>query len=99
MNSACNTFELLYFRKADWLGLCGCIKYVNWKELQYDCIPSKYTTVIIETIGNLCSIHVPAKRSKKNLVSKSHRARKILMRKRSKLFKIYPLSPSIHGVP
>ena len=85
MNSACNTFELLDFRKADWLGLCACLKSVNWKELLYDYIPSKYTTVIIETLGNLCSIHVPAKRTKKNSVSKFHRARKILMRKRSKL--------------
>ena len=85
MNSACNTFELLDFRKADWLGWCACLKSVNWKELLYDYIPSKYTTVIIETLGNLCSIHVPAKRTKKNSVSKFHRARKILMRKRSKL--------------
>ena len=87
MNSACNcnTFELLDFRKADWLGLCVCLKYVNWKELLYDYNPSKYTTVIIETQGNLCSIHVPAKHSKKDSVSKFHRARKMLMRKRSKL--------------
>ena len=85
MNSACYTFELLDLRKADWLGLCAYIKSVNWKELLYDCIPSKYTTVIIETLGNLCSIHVPAKRTKKNSVSKFHRARKILMRERSKL--------------
>ena len=97
MNSACNTFELLDFRKADWLGLCACIKSVNWKELLYDCIPSKYTTVIIETLGNLCSIYVFAKHSKNNFVSKFHRARKILMRKRSKLEKIYPLSPSIQS--
>ena len=85
MNSACNAFELLDFRKADWLGLCVCLKSVNWKELLHDSIPSKYTTVIIETLGNLCSIHVPAKRTKKNSVSKFHRERKILMRKRSKL--------------
>ena len=71
INSACNTFELLDFRKADWLGLCVYIKSVNWKELLYDCIPSKYATVIIETLGNLFSIHVPAKRSKKLCISVS----------------------------
>ena len=70
---------------------------MNWKELLYDCIPSKYTTVIIETLGNLCSIHVPTKHSKKNSVSKFHRARKILMRKRSKLKQLYPLSPSFQS--
>ena len=62
MNSACNTFELLDFRKADWLGLCACIKSVNWKELLYDCLPLKYTTVIIETLGNLCSIQYTCSR-------------------------------------
>ena len=97
MNYACNTLDLLDFKKADWLGLCACLKSVNWKELLYDYIPSKYTTVIIETLRNLCSIHVPAKRSKKNTVSKFHGARKVLMRKRSKLKKIYPLSPSIQS--
>ena len=54
-------------------------------------------SVIIETLGNLCSIHVPAKCSKKSSVSKFHRARKILMRKRSKLQNIYPISPSIRS--
>ena len=49
MNSACNIFELLGFRKTDWSGLCACLKSVNLKELLYDYIPSKYTTVIIET--------------------------------------------------
>ena len=67
MNSTCNTFELLDFRKTDWSGLCASIKSVNWKELLHDCIPSKYISVIIETLGNLCSVHVPAKRSKKTL--------------------------------
>ena len=85
MNSACNTFELLDFRKTEWSGLCASIKSVNWKVLLHDCIPSKYNSVIIETLGNLCYIQVPAKHSKKNSVSKFHRARKILMRKRSKL--------------
>ena len=56
MNSACNTFELLDFRKADWLGLCACLKSVNWKELLYDYIPSKYTTVIIEKLKKVYTL-------------------------------------------
>ena len=48
----CNTFELLDFRNTDWSGLCASIKSVNWKELLHDCIPSKYISVIIETLGN-----------------------------------------------
>ena len=83
-----NFTMLLDFRKTDWLDLCDSIKSVNWKVLLHDCIPSKYLSVIIETLENVCSIHVPAKHSKKNYVSKFHIARKIFMRKRSKLNKI-----------
>ena len=81
MNSTCNTFEPLDFKKTNWSGLCASIKSVNWKSLLHECVPSKYLSVIIETLGNLCSIHVPTKRSKNNSVSKFHRARKILMMK------------------
>ena len=42
MNSTCNNFELLEFRKNDW-----SIKSVNWKELLHDCIPSKCISVIL----------------------------------------------------
>ena len=74
MNYTCKTLELLGFMKTAWAGVCASIKSVNWKELLHDCIPSKYISVIIETLGNLCSIHVLAKRSKKYSVSKFHRA-------------------------
>ena len=78
MNTTCYTFEPLDFKKTDWSGMCALIKSVNWKALLHECIPSKYLSVIIETIGNFCSIPVPAKRSKNNYVSKFHRERKIL---------------------
>ena len=50
MNFTCNTFELLEFRKTDWSGMCASIKSANWKVLLNDCIPSKYISVIIETM-------------------------------------------------
>ena len=81
MNSTCNTFEPHDFKKTDWSGLCASIKSGNWKVLLYECIPSKYISVIIETLGNLCFTHVPADYSKNNSISKFHRAKKILMRK------------------
>ena len=43
--------------------------------------------VIVKDIGIKCSIHVPLKRPKKPHISKFHRERKILMRRRSKLCK------------
>ena len=71
MNSTCNTFESLDFNQTDWSCLCTSIKSVIWKALLHECVPSKYLSIIIQTLVNLCSIHVPAKRSKKNSVSQS----------------------------
>ena len=50
---------------------------MNWKALLHDCIPSKYISVIIETLCNLCSIHVPSKHYKKTSVSKFHREKNV----------------------
>ena len=41
MNRICNAFEPLYFKKADWSGLCSSIKLVNWQEKLHDCITSE----------------------------------------------------------
>ena len=96
MNYTCNTFELLDFRKTDWSGLCTSIKSVNWS---YYCM-----IVFLQNISQLLvrlyvisalymySLSVP-----KITVSQFHGARIILMRKRSKLLKIYPLTPSIQS--
>ena len=43
------------------------------------------------------TLEITSRWQKTNSVSKFHRARTILMRKRSKLLKIYPLSPSIQS--
>ena len=51
----------------------------------HDCIASDCLSVIIETLSDLCSIHVPPKCYKNKYVSRFHRERKILMRKRTKL--------------
>ena len=85
MNRSCNAFESLDFKKADWSGLCSSIKLVNWQVKLHDCIASDCLSVIIETLSDLCSIHVPPKCYKNKYVSRFHRERKILMRKRTKL--------------
>ena len=97
MNSTCNTFELLDFRKTDWSGLCASIKSVNWKELLHHCIPSKYISVIIETLGNLCSVHVPAKHSKKTLCIKVSQSNENFDEEEIKTLKNIP-SISFHSV-
>ena len=59
MNRSCNAFESLDFKKADWSGLCSSIKLVNWQVKLHDCIASDCLSVIIETLSDICSIHVP----------------------------------------
>ena len=36
MNSICNAFEPLHFKKANWSGLCSCIKLVIWQVRLHD---------------------------------------------------------------
>ena len=61
MNRICNAFGPLYFKKADWSGLCSSIKLDNWQVRLHDCIASECLSVIIETLSDLCSIHDPPK--------------------------------------
>ena len=73
MNRNCNAFEPLYFKKSDWSDLCSSIKLVNWQVRLHDCIASDCLSVIIETLSDLCSIHVPPKCYKNQYVSRFHR--------------------------
>ena len=93
MNRSYNAFEPLYFKKADWSGLCSSIKLVNWQVRLYDCIASDCLSAIIETLSDLCSIHVPPKCYKNKYVSRFHRGRKILMRKITKKITSISLCP------
>ena len=68
---------------------------MNWKALLHECVPSKHISVIIETLGNVCSIHVPAKRSKKNSVFKVSQSEENFDEKEIKTLKIYTLFPFI----
>ena len=60
-------------------------------------IPSKYISVIIETLGNLCTVHVPAKRSKKKLCIKVSQSKENFDEEEIKTFKNIP-SISFHSV-
>ena len=62
-----------------------------------DCIASECLPVITETLSDLCSINVPLKCHKSKYVSKFHRERKILMRKRTKLKKTSPQTLSVQS--
>ena len=53
--------------------------------------------LLLLRLSDLCSIHVPPKCYKNKHVSRFHRERKILMRKRTKLLKRSPLSLSVQS--
>ena len=77
MNRSCNAFEPLDFKKADWSGLCSSIKLVNWQVRLHNCIASDCLSVIIETLSDLCSTHVPPKCYKNKCIKVSQRGKNI----------------------
>ena len=87
LNPHQSTFEKLDFNKSDWPNLCLSLKSIDCSVLDSDKPTDVCIDELIDEIGNKCSIHVPLKRPKKPHISKYHRERKILMRRRSKLYK------------
>ena len=87
LNPPQSAFEKLHFNIYDWLNLCSSMKPINCSVFDSDKPIDVCIDELIKDIGNKCSIHVPLKRSKKPHISKFHRERKILMRRRSKLCK------------
>ena len=87
LNPHQSTFEKLDFNKSDWPNLCLSLKSIDCSVLDSDKPTDVCIDELIDEIGNKCSIHVPLKRPKKPHISKYHRERKILTRRRSKLYK------------
>ena len=75
------------FEKSDWPNLCLSLKSIYCSVFDSDKPIDVCIDELIEDIGNKCSIHVLLNRPKKAHISKFHRERKILMRRRSKLCK------------
>ena len=87
LNPPQSTFEKLDFNKSDWPNLCVSLKSIDCSVVDSDKPIDVCIDELIDEIANKCSIHVPLKRPKKPHISKYHRERKILMRRRAKLCK------------
>ena len=81
-------FSKLDFNKADWTNLRADISALSFVDV-YSSMNAIDINVskVIETIGHCCMLHVPLKSFKSFKVTRFHRERKILMRKRRKLMK------------
>ena len=86
-NPPSNKFAVLDFHKADWPSILLSLQSINWATLE-PIPPSSCFDYFIDTLYHKCMYHVLTKNPSKTKISKFHRERKILMRKRTKLRKM-----------
>ena len=81
--------------KANWPKLKESLNTIDWPTSFSGISVKLYLQVAIDSISEKCTMYVPPKRSKRNMISRFHRERKIIMRKRLKLVKSCQSAPSI----
>ena len=82
-NPLSNKFAVLDFHKADWPNILLLLQSIDWVAT-IEPIPPSCFDYFINTLYHECMYHVPTKNHSKTKISKFHRERKILMRKRTK---------------
>ena len=87
-NPPSNQFAVIYFHKADWPNILLSLQSIDWIATLEPIPPSSCFYYFIDTLYHKCMYHVPIKNPSKTKISKFHRERKILMRKRTKLRKM-----------
>ena len=87
-NPSSNQFSVLDFHKADWPNILLSLQSIDWIATLEPIPPSSCFYYFIDTLYHKCIYHVPTKNPSKTKISKFHRERKILMRKRTKLRKM-----------
>ena len=87
-NPPSNQFAVLDFHKADWPNILLSLQSIDWIATLEPIPPSSCFYYFIDTLYHKCMYHVPTKNPSKTKISKFHRERKILMRKRTKLRKM-----------
>ena len=87
-NPPSNQFAVLDFHKADWPNILLSLQSIDWIATLELIPPSSCFDYFIDTLYHKCMYHVPTKNPSKTKISKFHRERKILMRKRTKFRKV-----------
>ena len=95
LNLPSTRIETLDFNKANWPKLKESLNTIDWPTSFRGISVKLYLQVAIDSISEKCTMYVPPKRSKRNMISRFHRERKIIMRKRLKLVKSCKSAPSI----
>ena len=95
LNPPSTHIETLDFNKANWPKLKESLNTIDWPTSFRGTSVKLYLQVAIESISEKCAMYVPPKRSKRNMIFRFHRERKIIMRKRLKLVKSSKSAPSI----
>ena len=83
-NPPSKKFANLDFHKADWPNILLTLQSIDWVSTFEPIPPSSCFDYFIDTLYHKCMYHVPTKNHSKTKISKFHRERKILMRKRTK---------------
>ena len=95
LNLPSTRIETLDFNKANWPKLKESLNTIDWPTSFRGISVQLYLQVAIDSISEKSTMYVPPKRSKRNMISRFHRERKIIMRKRLKLVKSCKSAPSI----
>ena len=95
LNLPSTRIETLDFTKANWPKLKESLNTIDWPTSFRGTSVKLYLQVAIDSISEKCTMYVPPKRSKRNMISRFHRERKIIMRKKLKLVKSCKSAPSI----
>ena len=89
------SFKKYDFNRSDWINLSQSLKFTNWiHELDQDS-PDEFLTVAMNILISKCSIHVSLNRPKEDRKSKFQKARRVSMRKRTKLRRITLRTPQL----
>ena len=87
-NPSSNNFANLDFHKADWPNILLTLQSIDWVATLESIPPSSCFDYFIDNLYHKCMYHVPTKNLGNTKISKFHRERKILLRKRTKLPKM-----------
>ena len=87
-NPPSNKCVVLDIHKADFPNILLSLQSIDWVATLEPIPPSSCFDYFIDTLYHKCIYHVPTKNPGKTKISKFHRERKMLMRKRTKLRKM-----------
>lgn len=94
LNPPSSVFDMLNFKRCNWEVLCTELSNINWSSLLSNCLNKHSFDIFIDAVANVCSQFIPLSKNPQQYISKFHRERKIMMKKRTKLRRQMLSTPS-----